>query len=217
MLRGHNVPREYAETQLNKPFVPHPRGGLGTVAATHRPVHIEDIRAQEPYLEGNPAVVAISDLAGARTIAIVPMLKDDKLVGTLAIYRQEVSPFSEKQIALLGNFAKQAVIAIENHRLLKELRESLQQQTATAEVLKVISRSAFDLPTVLQTLIESAARLCDADQATVTRQKSGAFYRGEFYGFSQEFMDFVRDVPVKPERGNAIGRTLLEGVDRSYS
>ena len=211
-VAGHNVPREYAETQLNKPFVPHPRGGLGTVAATHRSVHIKDIRTQEPYLEGNPAVVAISDLAGARTIAIVPMLKDDNLVGTLAIYRQEVSPFTEKQITLLGNFAKQAVIAIENHRLLKELRESLQQQTATAEVLKVISRSAFDLPTVLQTLIESAARQCDADQATVTRQKSGAFYRGEFYGFSQEFIDFVRDVPVKPERGNAIGRTLLEGV-----
>ena len=211
-VAGHNVPREYAETQLNKPFVPHPRGGLGTVAATHRSVHIKDIRTQEPYLEGNPAVVAISDLAGARTIAIVPMLKDDNLVGTLAIYRQEVSPFTEKQITLLGNFAKQAVIAIENHRLLKELRESLQQQTATAEVLKVISRSAFDLPTVLQTLIASAARQCDADQATVTRQKSGAFYRGEFYGFSQEFIDFVRDVPVKPERGNAIGRTLLEGV-----
>ena len=211
-VAGHNVPREYAETQLNKPFVPHPRGGLGTVAATHRSVHIKDIRAQEPYLEGNPAVVAISDLAGARTIAIVPMLKDDNLVGTLAIYRQEVSPFTEKQITLLGNFAKQAVIAIENHRLLRELRESLQQQTATAEVLKVISRSAFDLPTVLQTLIESAARQCDADQATVTRQKSGAFYRGEFYGFSQEFIDFVRDVPVKLERGNAIGRTLLEGV-----
>ena len=211
-VAGHNVPREYAETQLNKPFAPHPRGGLGTVAATHRSVHIKDIRTQEPYLEGNPAVVAISDLAGARTIAIVPMLKDDNLVGTLAIYRQEVSPFTEKQITLLGNFAKQAVIAIENHRLLKELRESLQQQTATAEVLKVISRSAFDLPTVLQTLIASAARQCDADQATVTRQKSGAFYRGEFYGFSQEFIDFVRDVPVKPERGNAIGRTLLEGV-----
>jgi two-component system, NtrC family, sensor kinase len=211
-VAGHNVPRGYAETQLNKPFVPHPRGGLGTVAATHRSVHIKDIRTQEPYLEGNPAVVAISDLAGARTIAIVPMLKDDNLVGTLAIYRQEVSPFTEKQITLLGNFAKQAVIAIENHRLLKELRESLQQQTATAEVLKVISRSAFDLPTVLQTLIASAARQCDADQATVTRQKSGAFYRGEFYGFSQEFIDFVRDVPVKPERGNAIGRTLLEGV-----
>ena len=211
-VAGHNVPREYAETQLNKAFVPDPRGGLGTVAATHRPVHIEDIRAQAPYLEGNPAVVAISDLAGARTIAIVPMLKDDKLVGTLAIYRQEVSPFTEKQITLLGNFAQQAVIAIENNRLLKELRELLQQQTATADVLKVISRSTFDLQTVLQTLVASAARLCDADKATITRQRGNEFYRAESYGFSDEFMDFVRSVPVTPDRGSATARALLDGV-----
>ena len=212
VVAGCNVPPEFAAAQLNKSFVPHPKSALGTVAATRRPVHVKDIRAEPPYLEGHPAVIAISNLAGARTLVAVPMLKDDKLVGTIAIFRQEVSPFSDKQIALLSNFAQQAVIAIENHRLLKELRESLQQQTATAEVLKVISRSAFDLPTVLQTLIELAAQQCDADQATVTRQKSGAFYRGEFYGFSQEFIDLVREVPVKPARGNAIGRTLLEGV-----
>lgn len=212
VVAGCNVPPEFAEMQLNKPFTPHPKSALGTVAATHRPVHINDIRAEPPYLEGHPAVLALSNLAGARTLVAVPMLKDEKLVGTIAIFRQEVNPFNDKQIALLTNFAQQAVIAIENHRLLKELREALQQQTATAEVLKVISRSAFDLPTVLQTLIETAARQCDADQATVTRQKDGAFYRGEFYGFPQEFINFVREVPVKPERGNAIGRALLEGV-----
>ena len=212
VVAAHNVPREYADTQLNKPFVPHPKGGLATVAATHRPLHIEDMRTQQPYREGNPAVVAISDLAGARTLAIVPMLKDDKLVGTLGIYRQEVNPFSEKQITLLENFAKQAVIAIENNRLLKELRESLQQQTATADVLKVISRSTFDLQTVLQTLVESAAKLCDAEKATITRQKDGVLFRGEFYGFSDEFMDYVRNVPVVPDRGSATARALLEGV-----
>jgi GAF domain-containing protein len=211
-VAGHNVPREYAETQLNKPFVPHPRGGLGTVAATHRPVHIKDMRTEKPYLEGNPAVVAIADLAGARTLAVVPMLKDDKLVGTLGIYRQEVNPFDEKLITLLSNFAKQAVIAIENNRLLKELRESLQQQTATADVLKTISRSTFDLQTVLRTLVESAARLCDADKATITRQKGSEFYRAESFGFSKEFMDYVRSVPVTPDRGSATGRALLEGV-----
>src|SRR5262249_7206558 len=141
----------------------------------------------------------------------VPMLKDEELIGAFVIYRLEVRPFTDKQIALLQDFAAQAVIAIENARLLNELRESLQQQTATADVLKVISRSTFDLQTVLQTLVDSAARLCDADKATITRQRGDAFYRAEAYGFSAEFMDYVRDIPVLPERGTATGRALLEG------
>jgi len=111
----------------------------------------------------------------------------------------------------LQNFANQAVIAIENTRLLNELRESLQQQTATADVLKVISRSTFDLQTVLQTLVESAARLCEADNATITRQKGGSFYRAEAYGFSKEFMDHVKDFPVVADRATVHGRALLEG------
>src|SRR5262249_14540977 len=150
-------------------------------------------------------------LAGARSFVRVPMLKEGALMGGISIYRQEVRPFTEKQIQLVANFAAQAVIAIENTRLLNELRESLQQQTTTADVLKVISRSTFDLKAVLQTLVESAARLCDADQATITRQKDGVFHRAEAYGFPPEFIEMVRDVPVKPERGSMNGRTLLEG------
>src|SRR4051812_33443481 len=215
----HDVPPSYREYwEQHAPILPSSNTGLGRLARTKQVAHIPDLKADSAYAEREPLRVVTVEQAGARSFLAVPMLKENMLVGAIVIYRREVRPFTDKQIELVKNFAAQAVIAIENTRLLNELRqrtndlsESLQQQTATANVLKVISRSTFDLEAVLQTLVESAARLCVANKATITRQKDGVFFRAEAYGFSREFIDYVRDVPVKPERGTVTGRALLEG------
>ena len=213
----HNTPPAFTELRQREPvFRPGPLTALARVAASKQLLHIFDAAEDLSYQQRDPSAVVFVELAGVRTVLIVPMLKDEELIGTIAIYRQEVHPFTDKQIELVTNFAAQAVIAIENTRLLNELRqrtddltESLEQQTATSEVLRVISSSPGELEPVFQAMLENAVRICDAKFGTLYRFDGKKYQMAASFGTPPEFDEFQRRRgPFEPTPGIILDQVM---------
>ncbi|MBV9151512.1 MAG: GAF domain-containing protein, partial [Alphaproteobacteria bacterium] len=214
----HGAPQTYAEFMTREPIRPGPNTGLARLVRERRLVHIPDLTADDAYRQGDPLRVASVELAGMRTFLAVPLTKDENTLGAFVIYRQEVRPFSDKQIALLQNFAAQAVIAMENARLLNELRgrtrdlqESLEYQTATSDVLKVISRSPVDLQAVLDFVCDTAARLCQVQQGIIFRLHDGVYRWATGFGMSPAYREVEERAVLAPGPGTLVGRVALAG------
>ncbi len=212
-VTSYGFPANFSNYIMNIPLSPERGSVVGRALIERRFAHVPDVLADSEYTH-----IEAQKLGGYRSVLAVPLLREGNPIGVIFLSRQSPRPFTGKQIELASTFADQAVIAIENVRLFDEvqartedLAESLQQQTATADVLKVISRSTFDLQTVLDTLVESAARLCEADSATVHRPKDGAYAFVANFGFSPEYMRYLQDHPVTPNRGSILGRAVLDG------
>jgi two-component system, NtrC family, sensor kinase len=222
----HHAPRAFADFLQREPVRPNPHITFGRAVATKRVAQTADITIEQPYLQGDPLAVAAAKLGGYRTVLAVPMLKESEIIGAFVFFRQEVRPFDDKHIALVQNFASQAVIAIENARLVGELRqrttdltESLQHQTATSDMLKVISRSTFDLQPVLETVAQTAGRLCDAEMAFLSQRDGDVFRYITAVGSTPEaaagvvrFQEYLDSHPISalPDRRTMTGRVMLE-------
>ncbi len=209
----HGPPPAYAAERRRNPVLRvGPMNPLARVAASKQLQHIADIRTERAYLDRDPAFVGLADDAGARTLLMVPMLKENKLIGAIAIYRQEVRPFTDKQIELVKNFAAQAVIAIENTRLLNELRESLQQQTATADVLKVISSSPGELQPVFETIASRSVALCGATFGIVFRFDGEMISIVAHHNLDQPALEALnRMYPMRADRESQLmGQVIME-------
>src|SRR5450631_978446 len=202
----HNAPVAFVEARKNRPLHPAPDSTLGRAAKTKQVAQILDSTKGEAYRQGDPFVVAGADLGGYRTIVSVPMLKEDELIGVISVYRQEVRSFTDKQIELVQNFAAQAVIAIENTRLLKELRESLQQQTATADVLKVISSSPGELEPVFEAMLQNATRICEANFGNMFLYEHDAFRNVAMQNAPPAYSNVRAGTTFHPPPSSALGR-----------
>jgi two-component system, NtrC family, sensor kinase len=210
LVATHNTPPAFAEHRRRAPFRPNQTNPIGQMLRTSAAYHVADLALDERYIQkSDPEVIAAVELGGIRTFVAVPMLKDEKLVGMVILYRQEVRPFSDKQIELLKNFAAQAAIAIENTRLLSELRQSLEQQTATAEVLGVISSSKFELQPILQSVVDTAAQLCRADAAVIFRLEDGLYRFAAGYSLDAAYLEIERRTPIGPGPGTLVGRAAM--------
>src|SRR5207344_2436410 len=210
-------PAAHVESRRRQPVIhPGPELPLGRLAHTRQIVHIADIRREQAYVEVEPTFVQLADAGGARTLLLVPMLKEKELVGAISIYRQQVRPFTDKQIELLQNFAAQAVIAIENTRLLNELRqrtddlsEALEQQTATSEVLQVISSSPGELEPVFQAMLANATRICEAKFGNFLLYDGNELRVVAMHGAPVGWAELRgRDPAVRPWPNNPLGRIV---------
>src|SRR6516164_4889545 len=209
LVATHNMPQMFIERRKQSPYKPHQHSPSGRMLATRRLVHIPNLAEDQAYLERNPPTVAAVELAGIRTVLVVPLWKDSELIGSLLVGRKEVRPFADNQIEIDQNFATPAVVAIQNAQPRRELRETLREQTAAADLLKIISRSAFDLQAVLDTVVELAARLCDADLAAVHPNR--AYFRAfAIYGGPPSHREVASNVIFEPGRGSVMGRVALE-------